>query len=809
MPYFKLHGCISSINDKNLPLILSSEQYLSHKINRERLFEKFRTLANDYTFLFIGYSNQDHNIRAILQELESLKDGRPRSYMVSPEFDDIETQYWAERKISCLSMGYSEFITQLSSKITGAERRLSSIIPENVRLIYDKFVLSPEELKPTESLLKLLDFEVEYIHSAIASQTTTPQAFYKGYFENWDPIIKNLDVERSLKDRILSDMIFEEKFVHPTIANFFSINGFAGSGKSVLLRRLAWDTAVTFDKVCLYLKKNVPLRAEPIVELYHFIKDRIYLFIDDIIYNDHGIIFLLNKLEKENIPITIIGTASISQLNENKDLEKYLDKTYKLNYLTEKEIENLLDKLKIHNSLGYLENKTREQQKHDLSEQSGRVLLVALHEATGGKNFEEIIFQEYLSIPKIEARSLYLTVAILHNLGSYARAGLISRVHNIGFIEFEREFFRPLEYIVFAEKNYTISDYIYKTRHPIIAQMIFNTVLVNEQDRYDEYVRILNYLDIDYNSDKNAFLAITKAKSLISLFNDPIKVRNLFDIAEKCSPNNAKLMQQKAIYEMIVPGGNHDKADEFLKKALDLEPDDPLISHSLSENYLKKAEKSEHYIEKNKLIKNSQELSKEIIRKFPNRPHSYHTVLKSKLYQLKDELKIGNPNTIEDLIKDIERTLELTKQRFPEQEFILDVEARFKELIEQEPAALKILAKAFSLNMASPYIALRYSKTLENSGDDKLACEVLEKSIALSPNEKDLSFRYAFLMVKLVPEDLRGISNYFRRSFTLGDTRYESQFWFAVSLFLLNEADKAMELFEKLSKVRINPEFKK
>lgn len=48
VPYYKLHGCISYINDLNLPLILSTDQYITHKTNRERLFSKLLELAMDW-----------------------------------------------------------------------------------------------------------------------------------------------------------------------------------------------------------------------------------------------------------------------------------------------------------------------------------------------------------------------------------------------------------------------------------------------------------------------------------------------------------------------------------------------------------------------------------------------------------------------------------------------------------------------------------------------------------------------------------------------------------------------------------------
>jgi len=70
LPYFKLHGCVSHTSDKDLPLILTPEQYITHLKNRDRLFNKLLELAYDYTFLFVGFSFADQDIRSILLKTE-------------------------------------------------------------------------------------------------------------------------------------------------------------------------------------------------------------------------------------------------------------------------------------------------------------------------------------------------------------------------------------------------------------------------------------------------------------------------------------------------------------------------------------------------------------------------------------------------------------------------------------------------------------------------------------------------------------------------------------------------------------------
>jgi DNA repair exonuclease SbcCD nuclease subunit len=808
VPYYKLHGCISYINDEELPLILSTDQYITHSKNRDRLFSKLKEVAKDYSILFVGYSNQDNNIRAILKEIETMKEGRPRSFMIGPGFSPQESRYWEGKKITPLLLTYEEFINKLDLEITKNERKLAVVLPDQDKPIYKKFQVSVNELIPTESLNNFLGFEAEYVHSALPSQDVEPHAFYKGFFKDWDPIIKNLDITRTLKDIILSDLVFEDNYQVADRSFLFVIKGYAGSGKSVLLKRIAWEVAVEFDKFCLYIKQESSLRYEPIIELYNYVKERIYIFIDRAIDNEKGIIDLLDKACKDKIPVTILTTERINIWNDKYQIKNYLTEDFTLTYLNPIEIDLILNKLEIHNSLGFLKNKTTEERKKELAEKAGRVLLVALYEATGGKPFEEIILDEYNNIKTVQAKSLYLTVSILHRLGSEARAGLISRVHNISFNEFKEKLFQPLEFIVFAERNYFINDYVYLTRHQYIAQIIFETVLKSEQDRYDEYVRVLSYLDIDYKSDWNAFLSMTNAHQLLEIFKDPNRIRNLYDYAEKCCSDNPKLLQQRAIFEMNSPGGNIFKAEEYLTKAYNELPDDPMISHSFAEICIKKAEKTVIHVEKNQLLNKAKLLCDKIIKRYKDQSHAYHTILKINIIELQDLFLEPINQSIEAKIKEIEKILLIARQQFPEEEFLIEIEAKYNEIIDNHPKAIDLLEQAYFINKASPYIALRYSKLLENNGDIPKALETLYATLNLIPNDREVNFRYAYLLSKTENPNYEEIIHYYRRSFTLGDSRYEAQFWYARALYITNDIKKAKEVFKELAYAKVSPDLK-
>jgi hypothetical protein len=153
---------------------------------------------------------------------------------------------------------------------------------------------------------------------------------------------------------------------------------------------------------------------------------------------------------------------------------EFVPTTLRLGNLSRHEVELLLDLLERHDCLGLLKEKTREEQIAEFmeKERADRQLLVALHELTQGKPFEEIVFQEHQRIHPERARQLYLDIATMHQFGVKVRAGIISRISGIEFKDFEEQLFNPLKDIVKVEEELYPQDYTYRTRHARVAQLV-------------------------------------------------------------------------------------------------------------------------------------------------------------------------------------------------------------------------------------------------------------------------------------------------------------------------------------------------
>jgi tetratricopeptide (TPR) repeat protein/cold shock CspA family protein len=805
----KLHGCITRTHDAKLPLILTIDQYNSHREGRDRLFKIFYEWCHENTVIFIGYSLQDADLRSILLEVSREIEYRPRYYLVKPNIDPLERELWAEKKITVLDGSFEDFLKSLNSSIYISQRSLAKIISNVTHPIQRKFLVS----EPLGGVVKdLLEHDVQYIYPEIESKQGTPKLFYRGFDLEWYPIVNDLDVRRRLTDTVLFDIIIRPEEDRPTKAELYLIKAEAGAGKSIFLRRVAWEAATQTEALCLFSRPFGIPGFNAIHELYKLTKERIFLFIDAAADNVSTIFNLIEGARKQEVPLTIITAERINEWNMScNDIAGYVSDEYRLQYLSQPEIINLIKLLKEHNELGpNLKEKSPEEQIKEFEEKAGRQLLVALHEATMGRPFEEILIDEYMNIHPLKAQSLYLTVCFLNRLNIPVRAGLISRVHGIAFTEFKEKLFSPLEHVVQVLNKKSI-DFMYTARHPEIAQIVFEGVLTESNDRYNEYVRVFKHLNISYDTDRESFRKLIKAKTLETLFQNHEEVQSIFDAALEIAQEEAYLYQQMANYERLRVGGDLQKAYEYLRKARELEPRDNSIIHSLAELARTKALNSSRALERRQFRNEARSLLENLLNVYNSDLYARHTYIKLAIDDLKDilEHEDSSDRDIDEAIRKAEQAIETTRQKYPTDFLVETSEAELGKLLDDNQRSLDALQNAFRLNPRDPYIAIRLARIYQNKNDLISAKEYLSKALENNRSSKELNFHYAHIQRLINPSDSENIAYYFRRAFTKWDHNYDAQFWYARYLFESTKSEEikeSKEIFKRLRNIPIEHE---
>ena len=162
---------------------------------------------------------------------------------------------------------------------------------------------------------QFLENDVEYVKAVTSTEGVLPASFYKGMNPGWAAVEQNLDVKRHLGDTILSDHFLIDESEHRQSAELILVKAHAGAGKSVLMRRLAWDAVHDYDCLCLYLRPNGVLHAAPLQELIALCNERVFLFVDNAADRAREIQGLVKAIGAEGKKLTVILAERTNEWN--------------------------------------------------------------------------------------------------------------------------------------------------------------------------------------------------------------------------------------------------------------------------------------------------------------------------------------------------------------------------------------------------------------------------------------------------------------------------------------------------------------
>lgn len=799
LPLIKLHGCISRLNDNSLPLIISSENYRYHLENRSGLFQTLKEDLSNNLVIFYGYGLNDYNIIGLLDDIQ--KDGirRPRHIWIDPYMDKLKKDFWSSKNLECRVSSLTDFLKQIPSSLESNQQLLSVVKDDSCisRLIPSNNRPSPSlELYIKNQLVFLginKDFQIEI-------DNYNKILFYRGNSVGFGWIGKNLDFMRTVYSTVF-EQLFISSELDDKLINFYLIDGYAGSGKTVLLKRVAWDGVLNANKPCFYLKNGGLLDVDFIIELIALVEEPVYIFIDDILNYQGEVDQIFSYCKKNKYKIFIVGTARTNEWNNfNNTLNKLNPFTFNLRDLDNQEINNLLSKLKEYDLEGSLKQLPDKEKFKFIKEISNKQLLVTLLEATHyGKDFAEIIKGEYEGIYNRVAKELYLNICTLHRHGVELRAGMVKRLSGIDFTNFKEDFLLPLELIVVTYYSHKSKDIVYLSRHQNIADSVYSQAFLTETEKTQNLIKIVKYLNIAYESDKIALELLLKGRSLAEEFSYKEHVYQIYNIAEDIGLNKSFLFHQQAVFESSHKNGNLDLALEVINR---ISSDDPnydmkIVNHTKANIYRKLAQVAKNIEDKNKYWSLGIKLLNGNIRKNNRTSSNFLT----KGYILLDEIKYNSSNEdgLITQISDFESNLNSGFKAFPYDEALLTLEYDYSKVLENQPNAIVKLKNALSKNSDNIYILQRYAKYYIDKKDFAEARKAMQVFLKNNINNKDINF----LMAKsYIEEDekknIDTIINFIKKSYSSNDNSYLNKFEHARFEYIYKDEKKSSVIFEEL-----------
>jgi len=801
VPYLKLHGCINHRDDRDVPLVLSHEHYHMVSKHRAGLFDKLHGWARESSVLiFVGYRIADAHIRKLLYDID--KQNRPQWYIVTPGADENDLRFWSGKGVDLLQLTFGDFMVALESEIPKLQRILS-IAQDTQGAPYQKHFGSRSSA--SDELKIYLAEELQYLHSAIEFDNVTPEKFYSGFDTGWCGVVRKYDFQRRNAERMFYAAV--DTTVDDLEPRFFLLQGPAGAGKTVALKRAAYDAATGLDMISLWLTENGALRIEMLEELFSLTGKRALVFVDQISLRSDAVHRLLDACKRRNIPVTVIAAEREADWNHYcSELEdKFPPSIYQIDRLSTAEAEALVDLLERHDCLGALAGYSTYEERVAAfvdDDRADRQLLVALHELTKAKPFEEIIREEYDRIPDQLARRLYLDIATMHQYGVLARAGAISRISGIQFSDFETKFFATLSGIVRVVYDPATGEQGYTARHSHVSKIIFGVVCSGDEEKSAQFQRIISGLDLSYSSDQRIIDGLCKGRALAKEYEDVGVGRDIFSRVCHEFPASAFLFQQAAIYEYSHRRGSLARSEELALEASRLDQRNRIYKHTLAEIKRRQAKEAASKPQK-ELLRNQ---SRSYLNSYQsNDSHKDMTFCSLLVDEVEDQLSFlpAEPQGHEAVeffakVQEAETRLAKAKGDYPDKPDFPMVEARLFDVLGADERAIRSLQKASEMRPRDAGVFLRLASATKRVRSPEAGLAVLRKGLDKFETDKSLNLKMGIELLEIGDFEHAEVEYHLRSSFQLGDKQHDGRFFLAEFLFLVGRMPESIELFKEI-----------
>ncbi|RWT41313.1 hypothetical protein DN464_18455, partial [Enterobacter cloacae] len=170
---------------------------------------------------------------------------------------------WEKKKITPLKGTFEDFLNSLDQTTPIALRNISRVKKQHEI----ERVLNDNDLELSSKTVELLSSELVFIRSDMPTNRLAPSDFYKGNSYGWESIKESYDCRRALSDTLISEVVLLEEVERNAVVDFFLVKGHAGSGKTITLKRIAWDSAIEYSRIVLYWESSNKIDINAIFEI--------------------------------------------------------------------------------------------------------------------------------------------------------------------------------------------------------------------------------------------------------------------------------------------------------------------------------------------------------------------------------------------------------------------------------------------------------------------------------------------------------------------------------------------------------------
>ncbi len=708
--YYKLHGSVDSANTTEGRLVLTREDYRHYQLHRKPLFRRLERDLLSRTFVFVGYSLRDSNFRDILQDCRDELGAKtlPISYAVLRDFSEVEEAFWREKyNIQLLSGDADEFMSALKDTWVDQDR---SVVPLEARKTkeYLRVDQATRFRKVAESFYR--------IRPSDCTGQSNAKLFFRGGEPSWADIRDEVAPRRDAYWAVLEAMFPE--LANPGLpASAYLVTGAAGTGKTTLVRTMTYELADEF--IVLAHIPGTPLDTRflaPLVDGEN--PQRIVLLVRHAAEHAHALGQFMDEARMKSIPVTVLLEERKNQWNTaSPTIRGRLAPTeFILGELSGIEIESILDALEQHDALGKLTGSERDYQVDHFTKLATKELIVALRELTSDSSFDDIVRDEFEKIPSEIAKRTYTYAAALGQLNLPVRYEILMPLLDLRADQLRSEIFKPTEGVLISGeesgRSRHTAGFNLRTRHPIIASIIFDLVASDDESKFAIVNDLLTQMDPGFPEDLRVLESIVRGKELVDTIASYEKRRSIYERLEDILPNSSFVFVHRSILERRLDEPK--LAVRYARKAVDLDKYNPTALTTLGFALELEARSVELSPRRQALIAEASKLFEDVIRRTPKNPYAY----------------LGKVNIV--------------KQKIGREE---DDEQR--KLLQAEE--LSLMEEAYETTEESSIIANALADARERMGDSDTAVEIIMAGLERNPTDN----RLRDLWVRLEVDDQR------------------------------------------------------
>jgi len=790
-PYYKLHGSIDIANTARGRLTITKEDYRNYEQLRQPLFGRLRTDLHSRTFVFLGYSLGDTNFRAVLEDCRTaIGTGTlPLSYAVRPGHRPAEAAFWKDKyNIELLDCTGEEFLTELVSTWRGNSYLIT---PLEDRESYE--LIAVDELT---AFPKVAECYYQMLPDRCTGKSN-PAAFFNGAEVSWADIRDEIAPPRDILWDILEG-IFTELLETQTPPASYLVAGHAGTGKSTVLRTLAYVMAQGFDTPVLVHISGTPLNAE---HVRSFCESHVGKRVIILVHNGAEICEEIARFHQHarqmKLPLTLLIEERTNQWNAaiSRCYTNFSPNVYELGPLSENEIELILDALTKHDALGALGDSDRATQIQHFTAVADKVLLVALRELTSGDLFDKIVADEFSRIPSDLGKEAYEYVASIGQVGLYMRYNTLAHLLGCGVQTLAKAVFPQTEGIllssdVIGSARHTIG-YKVRARHPIIASIVFAASAPTDMEKYSTLSAVISNLDPGFREDQGLLQELVRRRDLVRTFARPEYQRAIYDLLAEALPGDPYVLQHRSILEREL--GDSAAAVGIAREAVRSRPTSMAFRNTLGFALTAAARDESELTRKKAMLLEASKIFEREIESVHTSGFAYLGLAQVRRQEFESE---KSPKSRQELQLETLALLETAREEANQPEVVEREYAQLRSDLGDREGAIRALSVAVSGNPKNPRIRDLLVRFLVEASELDPALDIARTGIKYAPTEWRLYRHIGRILdlqgasTKSVRENYEAAVRYNRRS---TDVLVE----YGGFLFRRSEYPDASEIFKR------------